>query len=144
MVPIAGSAYTYAYATLGEVVAWIIGWDLLLEYGISVAPAAASWSGYVQAMLLNFGSNCPSGRKSRTCSSAVTAWTSPTRKSTFWRPASFSCSRSCWRSESRVGLDERALVVVQVIAIVVFIIGLRARSIQGTFTPCSRTGTTAC
>jgi APA family basic amino acid/polyamine antiporter len=55
MVPIAGSAYTYAYATLGEVVAWIIGWDLLLEYGISVAPIAASWSGYVQAYLKGFG-----------------------------------------------------------------------------------------
>jgi APA family basic amino acid/polyamine antiporter len=51
MVPIAGSAYTYAYATLGEVVAWIIGWDLILEYGISVAPTAASWSGTVQATL---------------------------------------------------------------------------------------------
>ena len=50
MVPIAGSAYTYAYATLGEVVAWIIGWDLLLEYGISVAPTASAWSGYMQAI----------------------------------------------------------------------------------------------
>jgi basic amino acid/polyamine antiporter, APA family len=51
MVPIAGSAYTYAYATLGEIVAWVIGWDLILEYGVSVAPIAASWSGTVQAML---------------------------------------------------------------------------------------------
>ena len=40
MVPIAGSAYTYAYAALGEIVAWVIGWDLVLEYGISVAPLA--------------------------------------------------------------------------------------------------------
>ncbi len=55
MVPIAGSAYTYAYATLGEFVAWIIGWDLILEYGISVAPVAASWSGYAQAFLANYG-----------------------------------------------------------------------------------------
>ena len=55
MVPIAGSAYTYAYATLGEVVAWIIGWDLILEYGISVAPVAASWSGYAQSFLQNYG-----------------------------------------------------------------------------------------
>ncbi len=55
MVPIAGSAYTYAYATLGEFVAWIIGWDLILEYGISVAPIAASWSGYAQSYLQNFG-----------------------------------------------------------------------------------------
>ncbi len=42
-IPIAGSAYTYAYATLGEVVAWIIGWDLVLEYGISVAAVAVGW-----------------------------------------------------------------------------------------------------
>ena len=54
MVPIAGSAYTYAYATLGELVAWIIGWDLILEYGISVAPVAASWSGYAQSYLANY------------------------------------------------------------------------------------------
>jgi len=44
MVPVAGSAYTYAYAALGELVAWVIGWDLILEYGISVAPTAAAWS----------------------------------------------------------------------------------------------------
>jgi len=43
MVPVAGSAYTYAYATLGELVAWVIGWDLILEYGISAAPVASSW-----------------------------------------------------------------------------------------------------
>ena len=55
MVPIAGSAYTYAYATLGEFVAWIIGWDLILEYGISVAPTAAAWSGYLQSFLSTFG-----------------------------------------------------------------------------------------
>ncbi|GAC1306916.1 MAG: amino acid permease [Vulcanimicrobiaceae bacterium] len=60
MVPIAGSAYTYAYATLGEFVAWIIGWDLVLEYGISVAPIAASWSGYMQAFLQGYGIALPS------------------------------------------------------------------------------------
>ncbi len=59
MVPIAGSAYTYAYATLGEAVAWIIGWDLILEYGVSVAPVAASWSGYVQAFLASYGVTLP-------------------------------------------------------------------------------------
>lgn len=51
MVPVAGSAYTYAYATLGELVAWIIGWDLILEYGISLAPTASSLSDYFQHML---------------------------------------------------------------------------------------------
>src|SRR5271157_3575567 len=51
MVPIAGSAYTYAYATLGQLVAWIIGWDLILEYGVSAAPVAQQWSAYVQDAL---------------------------------------------------------------------------------------------
>ena len=55
MVPVAGSAYTYAYATLGEIVAWVIGWDLILEYGISAAPVASSLSGYVQNILNTAG-----------------------------------------------------------------------------------------
>jgi basic amino acid/polyamine antiporter, APA family len=55
MVPVAGSAYTYAYATLGELVAWIIGWDLILEYGLSLAPTASSLSDYFQHMLGNIG-----------------------------------------------------------------------------------------
>ncbi len=60
MVPIAGSAYTYAYATLGQIIAWIIGWDLILEYGISAAPVAQQWSAYFQDALLNlFGWSMP-------------------------------------------------------------------------------------
>lgn len=60
MVPVAGSAYTYAYATLGELFAWIIGWDLILEYGMSCATVAASWSGYLDSFLWNvFGCHVP-------------------------------------------------------------------------------------
>ena len=59
MVPVAGSAYTYAYATLGEAVAWIIGWDLILEYGLSVAPTASSWSAYAQQLLGSIGMTLP-------------------------------------------------------------------------------------
>jgi len=59
MVPVAGSAYTYAYATLGEVVAWVIGWDLILEYGLSVAPTASSWSAYAQQLLGSLGIALP-------------------------------------------------------------------------------------
>src|SRR6202140_3600988 len=55
MVPIAGSAYTYAYATLGQIVAWIIGFALLFEYGISAAPVAQQFSASFQAMLKTFG-----------------------------------------------------------------------------------------
>jgi basic amino acid/polyamine antiporter, APA family len=53
MVPVAGSAYTYAYATLGELLAWIIGWDLILEYAIGSSVVAAGWSNYLDAFLHN-------------------------------------------------------------------------------------------
>lgn len=59
MVPVAGSAYTYAYATLGEIVAWVIGWDLVLEYGLSLAPTASSWSDFAQHLIGNFGLHMP-------------------------------------------------------------------------------------
>jgi len=59
MVPVAGSAYTYAYATLGEFIAWVIGWDLVLEYGISAAPVASSFSGYFQELLGYFHLTLP-------------------------------------------------------------------------------------
>ena len=55
MVPVAGSAYTYAYATLGELMAWIIGWDLVLEYAVGSATVAVGWSGYFQKLLLLIG-----------------------------------------------------------------------------------------
>ncbi len=54
-VPVAGSAYTYAYATLGEIVAWIIGWDLVLEYALGTTTVAIGWSGYVVSFLKGFG-----------------------------------------------------------------------------------------
>ncbi len=55
MVPIAGSAYTYSYATLGEVVAWIIGWDLLIEYGVGNVAVAISWGNYFKTLLREIG-----------------------------------------------------------------------------------------
>jgi basic amino acid/polyamine antiporter, APA family len=59
MVPVAGSAYTYAYATLGELVAWIIGWDLLLEYAIGNTAVAISWASYMTALLEGMGVRVP-------------------------------------------------------------------------------------
>jgi basic amino acid/polyamine antiporter, APA family len=59
MVPVAGSAYTYAYATLGELFAWIIGWDLVLEYAVSAATVATGWSGYCQNALGALGWKLP-------------------------------------------------------------------------------------
>jgi APA family basic amino acid/polyamine antiporter len=59
MIPISGSAYTYAYATLGEFLAWIIGWDLVLEYLFGASTVAVGWSGYVVSFLKDFNINIP-------------------------------------------------------------------------------------
>ncbi|HEX7769375.1 MAG TPA: amino acid permease, partial [Dokdonella sp.] len=59
LIPVTGSAYTYSYATLGELVAWLIGWDLLLEYALIVAAVASGWSGYVLNLLDAFGLHLP-------------------------------------------------------------------------------------
>jgi APA family basic amino acid/polyamine antiporter len=59
MIPIAGSAYTYSYATLGELVAWIIGWDLILEYAFGAATVAVGWSGHLRAFMHDIGLNMP-------------------------------------------------------------------------------------
>lgn len=55
MVPISGSAYTYAYTTLGQIVAWLIGWDLIIEYAVGNVAVAISWSGYFKELLAGFG-----------------------------------------------------------------------------------------
>lgn len=55
MIPVAGSAYTYTYATMGEVLAWIVGWDLILEYGVASAAVAIAWSEYLNKLLETFG-----------------------------------------------------------------------------------------
>ncbi len=90
MIPIAGSAYTYAYATMGELMAWIIGWDLLIEYAAGNVAVAISWSGYFNDMVHNLGllvgsvighpglnwgiplwlSNCPKGASPEVIASA--------------------------------------------------------------------------
>jgi APA family basic amino acid/polyamine antiporter len=59
MIPVAGSAYTYAYATLGELVAWIIGWDLVLEYSLSSSTVAVGWAGYAVTLLGEMGITFP-------------------------------------------------------------------------------------
>src|ERR1700741_2771822 len=59
MVPVAGSAYTYAYATLGELFAWIIGWDLILEYAVASSTVAHGWSHYFQDFIGLFGVRIP-------------------------------------------------------------------------------------
>src|SRR5436309_5757001 len=55
MAPVAGSAYTYSYVTMGELFAWIIGWDLVLEYAVGAATVANGWSGYFQSVIFKLG-----------------------------------------------------------------------------------------
>ena len=77
MIPIAGSAYTYSYATLGEIFAWIIGWDLILEYVVSNVAVAVGFSGYSKAQLAAFGIIIPD------------KWASPVWASGHWTGAYF-------------------------------------------------------
>lgn len=58
-VPGSGSAYTYSYTAFGEIMAWILGWDLILEYGFASAAVASGWSGYFQSLLSGFGLQLP-------------------------------------------------------------------------------------
>ena len=100
MVPVAGSAYTYAYATLGELFAWMIGWDLILEYAVGSATVANGWSGYFQSVLAKFGFIFPTpwpGRRSSMTrpldsSSRPPAW-STCRRSWLWPLSPSSSSR---------------------------------------------------
>src|SRR5213082_972781 len=59
LVPMAGSAYTYGYATLGELIAWIIGWDLILDYALGAATVASGWSSTLVAFLQDYGISLP-------------------------------------------------------------------------------------
>src|SRR5437762_8133283 len=68
-VPVAGSAYTYSYATMGEFIAWIIGWDLVLEYAAGAATVGVGWSGHFVSLLGNFGLHLPA-----TLTAAPTKW----------------------------------------------------------------------
>src|SRR5215211_1408971 len=59
MIPVAGSAYTYSYATMGEFLAWIIGWDLILEYAVGAATVGIAWSEYLNNLLVNVFKTSP-------------------------------------------------------------------------------------
>jgi len=78
-VPIAGSAYTYGYATLGEFFAWVIGWDLILEYALGAATVAVGWSGHLTSFLHDFvGVDLPASLSAAPCTVVGTAGCSPT------------------------------------------------------------------
>ena len=104
MVPVSGSAYTYAYLTLGELAAWVIGWDLILEYAVGNVAVAISWSGYFQELLRGFGLPWPTwlGTDFRT---ALQGWHEATRAgvdATTLDPAVREAARA-WQDAPRLG-----------------------------------------
>src|SRR5437660_32933 len=98
LVPMAGSAYTYGYATLGELVAWIIGWDLILEYAVGAITVAIGWSGYVVSFLHDFGINIPPALSAPRCMRlgirGVTCSFTSSDRCLFARCSSFWCRQS--------------------------------------------------
>jgi len=87
MIPIAGSAYTYGYATLGEIFAWIIGWDLILEYAFGAATVASGWSSTLVAFLQDYGISLPP----QICDTPGTVWVkyaTPPATTAYWQPLS--------------------------------------------------------
>jgi APA family basic amino acid/polyamine antiporter len=114
MIPISGSAYTYAYATLGELVAWIIGWDLILEYLFAASTVAVGWSGYVVSFLKDLGIIIPSAFTSAPYNHA----TPPDAGWNIWR-----LFTEGWTNTGAV-LNVPAMVIVAIIT-VLLVIGIK-------------------
>jgi len=110
-VPVAGSAYTYSYATMGEFIAWIIGWDLVLEYAMGAATVGVGWSGYFVSLLDYFGIHLPAALTSaplRFCTSADVT------------NAVTSCVQAGWNSTgSLVNLPAMLIVILATIVLVI-------------------------
>ncbi len=124
-VPVAGSAYTYGYATLGELVAWIIGWDLVLEYALGAATVAVGWSAYVVSFLHDLGITFPP-LLSAAPDTAVVLADGSSATALFNLPAMLVSAAATWllligiRESARVN----AVIVAVKVAVVLLIIGL--------------------
>ncbi len=124
MIPIAGSAYTYAYATLGEFIAWIIGWDLILEYLFGASTVAVGWSGYVVSFMKDFGIVIPESLSSAPISYDAANHTYAATGAFLNLPAMAIVGIMTWLLV--VGIKESAnfnniIVVVKVMVIMLFI-----------------------
>jgi basic amino acid/polyamine antiporter, APA family len=125
LVPMAGSAYTYGYATLGEFIAWIIGWDLVLEYALGAVTVAIGWSGYVVSFLHDIGIDVPA-RLSAAHGSQVTLADGSTVTAVFNLPAVIIIA--IITALLVVGIKESAnvnnvIVFVKVAVVLIFIVG---------------------
>ena len=125
-VPVAGSAYTYAYATLGEFVAWIIGWDLILEYALGAATVAVGWSGHLDhACCTTSWASVPGRAQPRPARSCSRRRRRSPRSSTCPRCSSTSPSRSCSSSASRSRRPSTRSSSSIKVAVVLIVIGGR-------------------
>ncbi|WP_439559067.1 amino acid permease, partial [Dyadobacter sp.] len=126
-VPISGSAYTYGYATLGEFVAWIIGWDLILEYALGAATVAVGWSGYVVSFLHDIGITFPAALSSAP-GTIITLADGSTTSAVFNLPAVLIAVAVT--ALLVVGIQEsarvNAVIVVVKVAVVLLVIGAGA------------------
>jgi APA family basic amino acid/polyamine antiporter len=130
MVPVSGSAYTYAYYSLGELIAWIIGWDLLLEYAIGNIAVAISWSEYFTEFIRGFGMNLPEYLtidyfSAMNAHKAVTASLSQGMDTTLLTPVVLHANQA-WLNAPAIGsvrliADLPALAIVVIITYIVFI-----------------------
>jgi len=118
MIPIAGSAYTYGYATMGEFVAWIIGWDLILEYLFAASTVAVGWSGYFVSLLRDMGINLPAAYTS----APYTHTAVPDAGYNVWR-----IFTEGWTRNPDAVLNVPAMVIVGLISILL-IIGIQESS----------------
>ncbi|MEI7676723.1 MAG: amino acid permease [Bacteroidales bacterium] len=113
MIPIAGSAYTYSYATMGEFFAWIIGWDLILEYLFAASTVAVGWSGYVVSFLHDFGINIPAQL------SAATGTVMVNIPEIGWKPETAQLIKNLAQSGINSGSLEHITAVINIPAMVV-------------------------
>ena len=124
-VPVAGSAYTYGYATLGELIAWVIGWDLVLEYALGAATVAVGWSGYIVSLLADFGVQFPP-LLSAAPGTVVTLADGTMVTTLFNLPAILISALATWILV--IGIQEsarvNAVIVFVKVAVVLLIIGL--------------------
>jgi APA family basic amino acid/polyamine antiporter len=114
-VPVAGSAYTYVYATMGELVAWIIGWDLVLEYAAGAAGVAVGWSGFVVSLLGLFGVHIPPG-----LAASPTVWCTAAQVGTMGAPA---CAHAGLNLTG--GIVNLPAVIIVALMSTVLVIGIR-------------------
>jgi basic amino acid/polyamine antiporter, APA family len=136
-VPMAGSAYTYGYATLGELFAWIIGWDLILEYALGAVTVAIGWSGYVVSFLKDVGIDFPA-HLSAARGTLVTLPDGSTVTALFNLPAVFIIAAVT--ALLIVGIKESAsfnniIVVIKIAVVIMFIAGAASAVVSANWTP---------